>query len=127
MSGNGERYDTWLDDEAGPVVRPYALTNGRTRPAGAVLDVIALIAAARGRRGDLSELEPEHLRLLRLCARPTSVADLAADVDLPLGVVQILLGDLRARALITVHQPVQPARPPAAGILREVVDGLRRL
>ena len=127
MSGSGERYDTWLDDEAGPVVRPYTLTHGRTRPAGAALDVIALIAAERGRRGDLSELEPEHLRLLQLCARPTSVADLAADVDLPLGVVQVLLGDLWERSLITVHEPVQPATPPAAGLLREVVDGLRRL
>jgi Protein of unknown function (DUF742) len=55
------------------------------------------------------------------------VADLAVDLDLPLGVVQILLGDLRERSLITVHQPVPPADLPGVDILREVVDGLRRL
>ncbi|HEY6276793.1 MAG TPA: DUF742 domain-containing protein [Streptosporangiaceae bacterium] len=121
------RDDSWLDDEAGPVVRPYALTHGRTRPAGALLDVIAMIIAVRGVQADLTDLEPEHLRLLRLCALPTSVADLAVDLDLPLGVVQILLGDLRERSLITVHQPVPPANLPGADILREVVDGLRRL
>ncbi len=126
MTGLGERDDSWLDGEAGPVVRPYALTHGRTRPVGAALDVIAMIAAARGMRGDLTELEPEHLRLLRLCALPTSVADLAAELDLPLGVVQILLGDLRERSLITVRQPVRPDSLPTVDILRQVVDGLRR-
>jgi hypothetical protein len=89
--------------------------------------VIAMIAAARVMRGDLTGLEPEHLRLLRLCALPTSVAELAAGLDLPLGVVQILLGDLRERSLITVRQPVQPGSLPAVGILREVADGLRHL
>jgi hypothetical protein len=127
MSGTAGRDGSWLDDEAGPVVRPYALTHGRTRPTGGALDVIAMIATAPGRRGDLTELEPEHLRLLRLCVLPTSVADLAADLGLPLGVVQILLGDLRERSLITVHQPVRPASLPDSDILREVVKGLRRL
>jgi Protein of unknown function (DUF742) len=127
MSGTHGRDDSWLDDEAGPVVRPYALTRGRTRPAGAVLDVIAMIIAVRGVRGDLTDLEPEHLRLLQLSALPASVADLAVALDLPLGVVQILLSDLRERSLITVHQPVPPASLPAVDILREVVDGLRRL
>jgi hypothetical protein len=73
------------------------------------------------------DLEPEHYAVLRLCMLPTSVADLAADLDLPLGVVQILLSDLRERSLVTVHHPVPPARLPDPQILKEVVDGLRRL
>lgn len=41
------RYDRWIDGEAGPVVRPYALTGGRTDPGGdTVLDLIAVIAAS---------------------------------------------------------------------------------
>jgi len=104
--------DRWLDEEAGAVVRPYALTRGRTRAAGGRLDLI---------------LGPEHLALLRICRRPTSVADLAADLDLPVGVVRILLGDLRERALIRVHNPIPAARLPDRRILQEVVDGLRRL
>ena len=58
---------------------------------------------------------------------PTSVADIAADLDLPLGVVRILLADLREQGLITIHHPIPPARLPDARILKEVVDGLRRL
>jgi len=119
--------DLWLDQDAGPVVRPYALIRGRTRPSGEALDVIAMIIAVRGVTPDPVSLEPEHFAALRLSALPISVADLAADLDLPLGVVQILLGDLRERSLITVHNPIPPARLPDPQILKEVVDGLRRL
>jgi hypothetical protein len=45
---------------------------------------------------------PERLALPRMCRRPASVADLAADLDLPVGVVQVL-ADLRERSLIQVH------------------------
>ncbi|HUZ35265.1 MAG TPA: DUF742 domain-containing protein [Streptosporangiaceae bacterium] len=119
--------DRWLDEDAGPVVRPYALIRGRTRPAGKSLDVIAMVITVRGAWPDPVDLEPEHYAVLRLCTLPTSVADLAADLDLPLGVVQILLSDLRERSLVTVHHPVPPARLPDPQILKEVVDGLRRL
>jgi hypothetical protein len=119
--------DQWLDEEAGPVVRPYALTRGRTRPTGEALDLIALVTAVRGVEVNPTGLDPEHLALLRMCRLPASVADLAADLDLPVGVVQILLADLRERSLIHVHHPTLPARLPDPRILREVADGLRKL
>jgi hypothetical protein len=119
--------DHWLDDEAGPVVRPYALTRGRTRPVGETLDLIALVTAVRGIEIDRFSLDPEHLALLAMCRLPASVADLAADLDLPLGVIQVFLADLRARGLINVHHPTPPAQMPDPQILREVADGLRRL
>lgn len=119
--------DHWLDEEAGPLVRPYALTRGRTRPTGGVLDVIALVTAVRGVEVEHAGLDPEHLALLSMCRLPASVADLAADLDLPLGVVQVLLADLRAHSLITVHLPTPPAQLADPAILKEVADGLRRL
>ena len=109
------------------MVRPYALTRGRTRPSGEALDLIAIITAIRGARIDPAELGPEHRAVLRLCRLPASVADIAADLDLPLGVVRILLGDLGGLSLISIHHPIPPARLPDADILKEVVDGLRRL
>ena len=118
--------DRWLDQDAGPIVRPYALVGGRTRPSGETFDLVSMITAVRGSPGDLDGLEPEHLTLLRLCRLPISVADLAADLDLPLGVVRILLSDVRQRRLIAVHHPA-PAQLTDPQLLREVADGLRRL
>ena len=71
-------------------------------------------------------LEPEQLTLLRRCQVPTPAADLAADLDLPLGVVRILVSDLRERGLVTIHQPTR-SRLTDTQILKDVADGLRRI
>lgn len=56
-----------------------------------------------------------------------SVAELAADADLPVGVVRVLLGDLLEAGHVKVSRPVPPARLPEMRILREVIEGLRAL
>ena len=35
----------WLDRDAGPVVRPYAMIQGRVAPAGGELDLVAFVVA----------------------------------------------------------------------------------
>jgi hypothetical protein len=114
------------------VVRPYALTAGRTRPSGAAIDVLAVVSVAGGMLGldrvteIMSELGPEHSRVLRRCRSRASVADLATEFDLPLGVVRILLADLRERGLVRIKQPVSAGLHDAV-LLKEVADALRRL
>lgn len=119
-------------DSRGPVVRPYAVTSGRTRPSGAAIDMVALVSTLR--RASLADLEPEqaaklgpeHRRLLECCQVPVAVADLASDLDLPLGVVRILVADLREQGLVSVRQPA-PSGLTDVTILKEVADALRRL
>jgi DNA-binding transcriptional ArsR family regulator len=109
-----------------PVVRPYALVRGRTKPAGDRLDVISMAYSLQVSVPDPTDLEPEHLALLRRCAVPMSVAELASGLDLPLGVVRVLLADLRERELVKIDRPSQE-RVTDIRLLREVADGLRRL
>ncbi|MFI9065968.1 DUF742 domain-containing protein [Streptomyces sp. NPDC053429] len=122
----------WYDAEAGPLVRPYAMTGGRTKPGphGVRFDLIALVVVdgAGPDAGDEALLGPEHRVLLGLCGAQTqSVAELAADADLPVGVVRVLLGDLLEGGHVKVSRPVSPARLPDERILREVIEGLRAL
>jgi Protein of unknown function (DUF742) len=125
MPSNDER---WLDEDAGPVVRPYALTRGRTRHSGEAFDLVSTVSATSVRVGDPGILGPEHLSVLQFARRPTTVVDLASDVDLPLGVVRILLGDLRERGLVTIAAPVpMKVRQVDRNMLREVLHGLRGL
>jgi hypothetical protein len=120
------RDDQWLDRDAGPVVRPYALTGGRTRPRGEVIDLLATVLSTRaGTYSDL-QLEPEYQAVVRQCRRPKSVADLASDLNLPLGVVRILLSDMRENGLITIRQPAR-TRVADPQLLKDVADALRRL
>ena len=125
MPSNDER---WLDAEAGPVVRPYALTQGRTRHAGEAFDLVATVTATGGRVADPGALAPEHISVLQLARVPTTVVDIASDIDLPLGVVRILLADLRELGLVAIQAPVN-ARPRQIdrNTLREVLHGLRAL
>jgi hypothetical protein len=116
----------WVDQDAGPVVRPYALTGGMTRPSGQRFDLLDLVRAVRRSARDLPQLSPEQAELLRRCQMPTTLVDLAADLDLPAGVIRILVSDLRERGLITIHRP-QPAGFSDLKILQEVVNGLRRI
>ncbi len=117
----------WFDEAAGPIVRPYAVSRGRTRSQGESFDLTAVVIGGTASREDIVWLEPEHLRILGLCRRPVTVADLTSDVGLPLGVVRVLLGDLRERGLITVRR--QEVRSPARDerILRTVLDVLHTL
>jgi hypothetical protein len=124
MPANDER---WLDAEAGPVVRPYALTRGRTRHSGEAFDLVATVIATNLRVADTTSLGPEHVSVLRLAHTPTTVADIASDVDLPLGVVRILLADLRELGLVVIRTPVTMAERVDKHTLREVLNGLRGL
>ncbi|MFD3453088.1 DUF742 domain-containing protein [Streptomyces sp. NPDC058691] len=130
----------WYDDEAGPMVRAYTITGGRTRPdSDGDVDLIAvMIAAGTARTGHaghtavaaVSEegLDDEHLTLLDLCRDgPLSVADLASEADLALGVVRVLLGDLLREGHLRAIRPVPPAELPDVGVLQDVIAGLRAL
>ena len=97
--------EQWLDAEAGPVVRPYALTQGRTRHTGESFDLVATVRATRSLT-DPGSLAPEHISVLRLARVPTTVADIASDVDLPLGVVRIILADLRELGLVAYEMAI---------------------
>lgn len=125
MPSSNER---WLDADAGPVVRPYALTRGRTRHTGEAFDLVATVVATSMRVSDVGVLSPEHQAVLRITRRPTTVVDIASDVDLPLGVVRILLADLRELGLIAIRAPA-PTRAQQfdRNTLMEVLNGLRGL
>ncbi|HEY6315037.1 MAG TPA: DUF742 domain-containing protein [Streptosporangiaceae bacterium] len=123
MPSHDER---WLDADAGPVVRPYALTQGRTRHTGESFDLVATVMATRT-LADPGSLAPEHISVLQLARVPTTVADIASDVDLPLGVVRIILADLRELGLVVISTPVVMAERVDKYTLREVLNGLRGL
>ena len=128
--------ESWKRRESGPVVRPYAVTGGRTEPAdGEVLDLIAVVlatapAAGGSRAGGGSEPSrrtPEHRKIIDLAKQPATVADIASSTRLPVGVVRVLLADLIMLGAIKVVRQ-RPAREmPSDDLLREILNGLRAL
>lgn len=119
--------DSWIDDEAGPLVRPYTVTRGRTMSSGLELDMLTAVATARpGPR--LRRTDPECAAIVRLCATPQSVAEVSAALRLPLAVTKILVGDLIADGNLIYQAPVHVEDTPGKlNILQAVLDGIRRL
>jgi hypothetical protein len=153
--------DGWGSRDPGPVVRPYAVTGGRTEPAdGEILDLIAVIVASppaaspsaaspsaatpsaatpsaatpraaspsvTGGDEPATALGPEHRKILSMCQQQVTVADLASDTALPLGVIRVLLADLMLQGRITLLPQPHPDEQPSAELLKEVLHGLRAL
>ena len=119
--------ERWLDEEAGPVVRPYAVIRGRTRPVGEAFDLVATVTTTRATVSEPAALDPEHLAIMRIARRRTTVADLASELDLPVGVIRVLLADLRELGLILIRPPMTRGQPADVQTLRKVLHGLRGL
>jgi hypothetical protein len=122
----------WVRRDSGPVVRPYAVTGGRTAPAdGAVLDLVAVVVAAESGTGggdDPIRQTPEHRKILSLCQRPMTVADIASDSALPVGVVRVLLADLILQeAVVVIRNRPPTVQLPGNDVLKEILNGLRAL
>lgn len=107
------------------MVRPYALTRGRTRPTHAY----PLEALVRTDRYSLDGYvrTPEERAIAELCRESRSVAEVAALLRVPLGVARVLIGDLVDRGVVEVHTNPLPDAAPTAALLERVLSGLRNL
>lgn len=132
--GPGEErraHDLYDDDdlvEDARVVRPYALTRGRTRSQRSDLPLEALVRGVHGAT-DLSPTS-ERRRILELStASILSVAEVSAHLSLPLGVVRVLIGDLAEEGLVVVHTGSPSAAPAATNlkVLESVLNGISSL
>jgi len=114
----------WYDDDAGHLVRPYAMTRGRTSPHHD-LNLITIAYALVD--PDVAGLHAEQRTILQTCRSPSSVAEIAAAVKLPLTVVKILLGDLIDRQYVLCRSPVTAQRLLNTSFLQVVLDGIEKI
>ncbi|MEU0479736.1 DUF742 domain-containing protein [Streptosporangium sp. NPDC006013] len=117
----------WVGDEAGPIVRPYVLTRGRTEPTRGRFDLITLVVTIRQVSSREPGLDPECLAIVRLCRLPQSVAEIAAHTNLPAGTVRVLLSDLLDQGFIAIQEPHSETDMHDEMLYRAVLDGLRAL
>lgn len=95
--------------------------------AGTQVGLIDIVVAVIDPRpaADL-RLGPQHRQLLTRCGQPVTLVDLAAEVNLPAGVVRVLLSDLAEHGLVRVFPtPRGPVTDPR--LLSAVLQGLKAL
>ena len=121
------------DTSGGALVRPYAVTGGRTRPRLEIAIEALVETTPRGRSLAGREGGPhgrEHQYIVNLCdGRLQSLAEISAKMQLPLGVARVLVADMAADGLVAVYEPTSIDGNDAVGteLLERVLSGLRKL
>jgi Protein of unknown function (DUF742) len=124
------------DEPTGALVRPYAVTRGRTRPKleialEALVDTTVRGRSANSLRGGQGQ-GSEHQYIAAMCdgGRVQSLAEIAARMQLPLGVARVIVADMATDGLVAVYEPTSlDDETDAVGteLLERVLSGLRRL
>jgi hypothetical protein len=92
----------WPERREANLVRPYTLTAGRT---DTTVD-LPLEAPVQSLQAGLAHRWPPgdpRGRIIHLCVGGPSVAEISARLDLPVGVVRVLVGDLVLSGYLRVH------------------------
>jgi hypothetical protein len=124
------------DEPTGALVRPYAVTRGRTRPKLEIALEALVETTNRGRstnhngRGGSGGSEHQYIAAMCDGGRVQSLAEIAARMQLPLGVARVIVADMATDGLVAVYEPTSlEDETDAVGteLLERVLSGLRRL
>jgi hypothetical protein len=109
------------------LVRPYVLTAGRSAPTGIDIHLDATIRATdRAPIFDRASA-PETFRIVDLCHEPRPLAEVAARVSLPVGVVRVLVGDLVTAGSVVVYEAAPDDAATDVHLLEKLLHGIRTL
>jgi hypothetical protein len=112
---------------ASRLVRAYAVTGGRTHSHRDDLELETLISTSAHGEAAAPSLGFERRSIAALCREVLSIAEVSACLDLPLGVVRILVSDMANEQLVILHRPASSGERPSLALLERVLDGLRTL
>lgn len=105
-------------------IRPYLVTQGRT--AGRTdIALEAQVMATPAGLGARNTLSFEYRDIVDLVEQPLAVAEVAAVLQLHLGVARVLLGDLQARGMVTTFE-TDVAPVDDVEMIQRVIDELRQ-
>jgi hypothetical protein len=113
--------EPFVDEAAGRLVRPFTISNGRTQPT-TIMDLLSMVRAT-GRRPPA--MEPEHALALSLCTEPTTVAEIAAQLRLPIAVAKIVVSDLIDCEAVRIRAPYPISDPKNRSVLEKLLNGLQ--
>ena len=109
------------------IVRPYVLTQGRTHASGPVLPLETGVRAVITIEMLPADAPPESRRIVELCQPSLSLAELAARLVLPVGVVRVLVADLVAGSVVVADDPNSVEVATDLHLLERLLDGIRAL
>ncbi|MEO6570837.1 MAG: DUF742 domain-containing protein [Ilumatobacteraceae bacterium] len=117
-------FDADMGDETGRLIRPYAMTGGRTNVDTAI-DLESQIQASSRASQHLGGYRWEAARVVELVQSPMALIEVAARLEIPIGVARVLVSDLIDDGAVVLHVPEKSQN--FASLLERVLDGVRNL
>ncbi|SOJ53642.1 hypothetical protein MSIMFB_01141 [Mycobacterium simulans] len=115
-------------DQPAKLVRPYTLTAGRT---DTNIDLPLEAPVQTLQSGSAHQWPPNDVRdsIIQRCVDSPSVAEIAAQLDLPVGVARVLVGDLVSSGYLRVHRTLtdRSSRDERRELIGRTLRGLQAL
>ncbi|HEX2153687.1 MAG TPA: DUF742 domain-containing protein [Acidimicrobiia bacterium] len=116
----------------GRLVRPYTMTGGRTGRELPPIALEALVSATPAGHRMKDQFRWEASRIIDLTRRETALVELAARLDVPIGVVRVVVSDLVKRGAVQITEPHDESVGEEDGLayaslLKKVLDGIQSL
>ena len=116
----------------GRIVRPYTMTGGRSGVGLPIIALEALVAVTPAGMRMRGRFRWEAAEIIALSRKEIAIVELAAMLEVPVGVVRVLAVDLRDQGAITITEPPvatvsESADADYAELLHKVLDGIRAL
>jgi hypothetical protein len=116
----------------GRIVRPYTMTGGRSGVGLPMIALEALVAVTPAGMRMRHRFRWEAAEIIAKSRSETAIIELAALLEIPIGVVRVLTTDLRDQGAVTITDPasMSAAEADAPGyteLLQNVLDGINAL
>lgn len=121
---DGDAHDTDTD-HTGRLIRPYAMTRGRTSGEGAEIPLEAQVLASSRAAGHNGTHRWEAAKLLEMVDTPMALVEVAARLGIPVGVARVIVADLVEDGSLIMQLP--PVSSSFTSLLEQVLDGVRDL
>lgn len=116
----------------GRLIRPYTITGGRTGGESPPIALEALVKSTPLGTQIKHQFRWEAARVIDLARTDTALVELAARLDVPIGVARVVVADLSQRGAVTIIEPrggLEADEPGTeyASLLKKVLDGIKSL
>lgn len=116
----------------GRLIRPYAITGGRTGRDSPPMALEALVRSTPLGLQTKHQFRWEAARVIDLARSEMAVVELAARLDVPIGVTRVVIADLSKKGAVTisvaaVSDTAEMDGDQYATLLKKVLDGIKSL
>lgn len=120
------------EPSSGRLVRPYAITKGRAGDTEDPLPLETMVVATPAGWATRSQYRWESAEIIVLTGDETAVIELAAMLELPIGVIRVLVSDLAEKGAVELVRPTtetvrESSEDDYADLLQRVLDGIKSI